>query len=415
VGQTDRSIVPVHAIVSSASARRLLATSVIARLPLAMLGVGLLVDIQRLTGSFATAGAVTGAYGTAVGVGAPVLGRMVDRHGQNVVLLMTAWVGGGLLGAIALLPAGIGAAVPLMLAVGVGLATPPVAACLRTQLPLLVDDRAAAGEAYALETTLVELTWVCGPPLALGLGALWSPAGAIAAAAVVLVLATLAFTLQPSSHWRTSAEGARSQVVGSLRSPAMRTLALVLLGVGVLLGADEVGVTAAARSQAGTTAWAAPLLALWGAGSFAGGLLASRSGAGARSSATNLTWWLSALTVGHLALIPCAGNIGALAVMLPLAGATIAPAEAAVYAAVEASAALDEITEAFSWLVSAIEIGAALGAAGAGVLVDRLGSLAAFGLGGAGCACAALIAASHTHRGAAIDLPDSHIKSYKEA
>ena len=49
----------------------------------------------------------------------------------------------------------------------------------------------------------------------------------------------------------------------------MRTLTIVLFAVGVLLGADEVAVTAAAKTLDSATA-AAPLFALWGAGSFVG-------------------------------------------------------------------------------------------------------------------------------------------------
>ena len=64
----------------------------------------------------------------------------------------------------------------------------------------------------------------------------------------------------------------------------MRTLVIVLIAVGVLLGADEVAVVAAAKTLDSTTA-AAPLLAIWGAGSFAGGLLAARLGGGARTAA----------------------------------------------------------------------------------------------------------------------------------
>jgi predicted MFS family arabinose efflux permease len=156
-------------------------------------------------------------------------------------------------------------------------------------------------------------------------------------------------------------------------------------------------VTAAARAQHGTTATAAPLLTLWGAGSFAGGLLVTRF-TRARGTASGLTRWLAALAVAHLALTSVAGSVGALAIALPLAGVTIAPTESAVYAMVEAAAPTGALTEAFSWLVTAIELGAALGAAGGGAFVDRLGPAAAFGLGAGACALAALITALHAPR-----------------
>ena len=163
----------------------------------------------------------------------------------------------------------------------------------------------------------------------------------------------------------------------------MPTLIVVLLLVGVLLGADEVAVTAAAKALGGTSA-AAPLLALWGLGSFAGGLLITRAGGGARTAA-GLCLVLAALAAGHLALIPASGAILSLAATLLLAGAAIAPAEASVNAMVDDAAPPGTTTEAFAWLASAMAIGGALGAAAAGTLIDGAGPAAAFALaGGAG-------------------------------
>src|SRR5215475_10484302 len=70
-----------------------------------MLSLVLLVHIERVTGSFALAGLVSGSYTVGLGVGAPILGRLVDRYGQLAVLVMTAFATSVLLGAVALLPA----------------------------------------------------------------------------------------------------------------------------------------------------------------------------------------------------------------------------------------------------------------------------------------------------------------------
>ena len=147
----------------------------------------------------------------------------------------------------------------------------------------------------------------------------------------------------------------------------MRTLVIVLIAVGLLLGADEVAVIAAAKTLDSTTA-AAPLLAVWGVGSFAGGLLATRLGGGARTAA-GLALVLGALTVGHLALIPAAGSVVALGGVLLLAGATIAPTEATIYAMVEQATPAATVTEAFAWLATAMAVGGAIGAASAGFLI----------------------------------------------
>jgi predicted MFS family arabinose efflux permease len=378
----------MHSIASSPGARPLFATSIVARLAPEMLSIGLLVHTQRLTGSFGAAGAVTGGYAIALGIGGPLLGRLIDRRGQTSVLLVSAGVSATLLGAIAVLPAGVPLAVLVTLAAGIGLATPPVGACLRTQLPALLPDPNAVRAAYALEASVVELTYIFGPPLALCLGALWSTGAALAVAGIVLLAATAAFAAQPASRTWRPAPATRVPRTGSLPTPAMCTLVIVLIAVGMLLGAGEVAVTAAAQTLDSTTA-AAPLLAVWGAGSFIGGLLITRLGGGARS-AVGLALLLGALTAGHLALIPADGSILARAAVLLLAGAAIAPTEATIYAMVDHAAPAEARTEAFAWLATAMAVGGAAGAASAGIVADRAGPTAAFALAGAAGALAVL-------------------------
>ena len=374
----------------SVNARRLFATSVVARLPLGMLGIGLMVHTQRLTGSFAAAGLVTGAYAIAGGMGGPLLGQLVDRGGQTEVLLASAGGAAALLGAAAILPAHASVALLLALATGIGLSTPPVGACLRAQLPALLPDPAALSGVYAVETSVVELCWVCGPPLVLGLGALWSTGGALAVSGLIVLVATVAFAVQPASRTRRPQPSDGARRGSALATPAMRVLTVLLLGVGLLLGADEVAVTATARTFEGSTAAAAPLLALWGAGSFAGGLGFARLGRG--RNAALLALLLFALTVGHLALIPASGAVAALGAVLFVAGGAIAPIEATVYAMVEDAAPAGTVTEAFAWLAGAMAVGGAGGAGAAGLVVDTAGATAAFALAAAAGALATLIA-----------------------
>jgi predicted MFS family arabinose efflux permease len=305
------------------------------------------------------------------------------------VLLASAGAAAVLLAAVAAVPPGASPAILLALAAGIGLATPPVGACVRTLLPPLLPDAAAVRAAYALDASASELTWVGGPPLVLGLGALWSTGAALALAGLGLLVATAAFAWQPASRsWRPAGDAPRPRG-GSLGSPAMRTLVLVLIAVGVVFGAVEVAVTAVAQLDGGSTAAAAPLLALWGAGSLAGGTLAARLGTPAGGA--GLALLLGALAAGHLALVAAAGSLTALGAVLFVAGTAIAPTYAAVYAMVDDAAPAGTVTEAFAWLTTAIGIGAAAGAATAGALTDHAGPSAAFVLAGAAGAIALLV------------------------
>jgi predicted MFS family arabinose efflux permease len=99
---------------------------------------------------------------------------------------------------------------------------------------------------------------------------------------------------------------------------------------------------------------------------------------------------LGTLTAGHLALIPAERSIVALGIVLVVAGAAIAPTEATVYAMVDDAAPSGTMTEAFAWLATAMAVGGAAGAAGAGILADRAGPAAAVALAGGTGALAVL-------------------------
>jgi MFS family permease len=378
----------MSAILSTPGAARLFAASILGRVPLAMLSIALLVHAERLTGSFAAAGIVTAAYAVALGIAGPLLGKLVDRRGQTAVLLGSALASAALLVAVAVAPANAPVALLVAFAGGIGAATPPLGACLRTLLPSVLPQGAVRG-AYTVDATASELAWVSGPPLALGIAAVFSTGAALVAAGAVLLAGTVAFALEPASRsWRPAATVGRPRG-GSLHTPAMRTLVAILVGVGVLFGGVEVAV-AAASDALGSTAAAGPLLALWGAGSLLGGMLAVRLG-GAHG-ATGLVLVLGLLTAGHLALVPAAGSVVALGAVLTVAGAAIAPTYAAVYAMVDHAAPAGTVTEAFAWLATAIAIGASVGAAAAGAVADQAGPGAAFALAGVAGAVALLAA-----------------------
>lgn len=372
-------------ILSTPGAPALLGSSIIARLPLAMFSIALLVHAQRLTGSFAVAGAVSGAYAIAGALSAPLLGGVVDRHGQTRVLVGGATMTAAALVINGLLPSGAPPLLLIALGAATGLFTPPLEACVRTLLSVIVADPSGLPALFAFESAVLELTFVLGPPLALGVGALWSTGAALALSGLLMLTGTLAFAAQPASrHWRPEADRRRPRG-GSLDSAAMRTLVLILFGTGVAFGATEVGVTAAAHAL-GSTAAAGPVLGLWGVGSLLGGIAATHLGGaqGARA----LTVMLAALALTHAALILTTGSVVAIGAVIVLAGATIAPTVSSIYAMVDAAAPAGTRTEAFSWVVSASLTGDALGATVAGALAQSAGARAAFALVGVAGAAA---------------------------
>jgi hypothetical protein len=396
----------MNTLTSTPGALRVLTLSIVARLPLAMLGIVLLVHAVHLTGSFSSAGVVAGANAIATGVGGPLLGKLVDRRGQTLVLIVSGCVSGALLCVIGLLP--VGTPLPLLIAVAfaIGAALPPVGACLRSLLPSLAPDAHSARAIYAVEASAVELTWVIGPPVALALAVLLSTGVAVAIAGVVLAAGASAFALQGASRtWRPQPAGVRSG--GALRAPAVQTLVLVFAGIGVLVGAVEVG-AASAASSLGSSAGGGILLGIWSVGSLAGGVATARLGGGVRS-AVGLALVLAALACGHVLAVIASGDMVTLALALLVAGGALAPTFASAYAMVDRAAPAGAVTEAFAWLATALAVGGAAGSAAAGALVDHSGPSAAFALAGAAGVAAALVTMLRAHTIGADDaLPVAH-------
>ena len=220
---------------------RPLALSTIAQLPLAALGIGLLIHVQHITGSYGAAGLVSGAFAASTGLGAPMLGRIVDRKGTRQTLIASAVVSSASLALVALAPGSFPIVALILLAAAAGGATPPIAACMRSLLPHIVD-RAAVGTVFAIESSALELTFIAGPPLALAIGSAWSPRTALVACAIVLLVATAGFAI--AAPLDSAGGPAESRTRSALTCPAIRTLAVALACIGALFGAVEVAVTA---------------------------------------------------------------------------------------------------------------------------------------------------------------------------
>src|SRR4051812_40784230 len=70
----------------------LVLSSVLARTPIGMISLALVLYVEQLTGSVAAAGGVTAAFAVAAGLGSPVQGRLIDRLGHTRVLVPTVIV-----------------------------------------------------------------------------------------------------------------------------------------------------------------------------------------------------------------------------------------------------------------------------------------------------------------------------------
>jgi MFS family permease len=375
-------------VLRAPGALSLFVTSCVARLPMGALGLLLVLHTQQVTGSYARGGLAAGTYAIALGLSNPLLARVIDRRGQTVVLRAGAPLAAAAIVALALLPAAAPMGAILVAAAAAGMCQPPVGACMRALWPVLLDSAERRHAAYALEGAVLEIVYICGPvAIVSGIGSL-STAAALIACAGFLFAGDLAFSAHPVSRgWQPHAQRSRD-LTGALRGGGVRVLLAVFVLCGLSVGAVEV-VVPAALDTTGHRDLTGLLLGVWGVGSMLGGLAIGRAGAAAdppRRLAIVLVAWGAA----H-ALIGASGEPAAVATLLLVAGATIAPTFVSANGMLDDLAPPGTLTEAFTWTSTGIAVGIAAGSALAGALVETATPAIAMAALSAGGVLAALV------------------------
>jgi MFS family permease len=357
-------------------AASLLAWSIVARVPMGMAGLALVLLIRGAGAGYSEAGLVAAAYAIAVAIGAPYGGRQVDRRGARLVLRRRVVLFPVLFGLVAVLgQARAPIAAIAVAAAAAGLTVAPVSSVLRSIWPTVVGADGAK-TAYALDAALQEVIFI-GGPLLVAILAVIDPVAAVAGAAVLAAVGTYAFSRIPPVRADGPAAQHHSARLGALSAVGVRTLALLSLCLGLGFGAAEIAVPAFAEAE-GNRALAGVALAGFSAGSLVGGLLA-----GLRPSSDERRRIIlgTGVLTGLMALPLAARSIGSLALLLFVAGLPIAPVVAAVYGQIGRVAAAGSVAEAFSWFGTSVSIGIAGGSIAGGWLIDSHGWRAAIVLG----------------------------------
>jgi MFS family permease len=358
---------------------RLLSAAVLARMPIGIDSLAMVLFVRAETGSFARAGLVAAAFGIGVGCSAPVLGRLIDVQGHARVMLplaglhaasLAALVAFGLAGAPTGVLAGCGLAA--------GITIPPVGSVVRPLLRgLLGSDESLLPTAYALDGIAIELVFVTGPLLTAALVVVASPAAALVVACGFVLVGTVVLITSPASRaWRPDAGDHERHLLGALASPGMRTIVAATAPAGFAVGATEVTMTAFA-SDHGSRAAAGALLAVWAAGSGVGGLTYG----GREHTSAPGPRWVRLAALFPLCSVPLllAPSIVAMVPLALVAGLCLAPYMAAVNQLVGDVAPRGAVTEAFAWPITAIGLGAAGGSAAAGAIAQAWGWRPGFG------------------------------------
>ncbi|MDX3075139.1 MFS transporter [Streptomyces sp. MI02-7b] len=370
-------------------AMRLLAGTLVGRLPNATAALGIVLLTRSQGGDFALAGALSAVYGIANAVGQPLLGRAVDRLGQPRVMLPAALASAAGMAVFAL--AGLR---PLPLAYAAmlvaGFFTPPLEGGLRALWPGVLERPDRVHAAYALDAAAQEVMFAVGPLLVTLLVAGFSEAAALLWIAAVGVAGAVSVVASPPSRaWRSQPRV--PDWLGPLRSRGIVVLVASFFFVGLALGSIAVAAVAYADDHGGGMV-SSYVLSGTGFGALVGGVAyGARQWPGVHERRLRLLMAGLAVCYLPLALVPGVALMTALAA---LSGLFLAPTLACAFVVVDRHAPAGTVTEAFSWIVTAVGVGAAVGTAASGPAAQYGGAVAAFAVAGAGgvAALAALLA-----------------------
>lgn len=367
----------------------LVASALLARLPIGINGLAAVLFLRAQTGSFAVAGAVAGAMAAGGGVGAPVQSRLVDRLGVRVLLV----VAGAHAALLALLVVGgeTGAPAAALVAVGAltGATVPPTSSVLRSLWPSLLRERTDLRQAaFAMDSVGIELLFVLGPLVTGLIATLLAPEAALAVSAAAVLAGTIAFVAQPPVGGQPVRGAGGADLAGALRSPGVRTLALTSVPPGIGLGICEVALPAFSHAH-GQAASAGLLLAVWAIGSALGGLL---YGALPRPPLRRAHILVTVLMPVSLLPLAAAPNMAWMALLVVPAGFFVAPLLATRNELIGWVAPEDARTEAFTWPQTAFVAGIAIGSALAGAIVEAASPSTAFVVAAGAAAIGAVLA-----------------------
>jgi MFS family permease len=370
VVQPSQGLAAYRRVLAAPRVRPLVVFALLARMPIGMGAVAVILFVHGQSGSFGEAGVVAGAYTIGLGITGPALARLIDRRGSRLVIVPGALVVMAAMVALVVLGEAGAGTVPLVL-VGflAGAGSTPVGGILRQRWPELVGATELP-TAFALDAVMIEVVFVTGPLLAGVLAATVGAAEGLLVAGVLGIVGSVGFarlsTVRPGGdpdaerHW-----------LGALASPHLRLLVLSDLPLAATFGALDVTLPAFGAHH-GAAALGGPFAAALAFGSGAGGI-AYGARPGIFGPPRRSLVALGGLMVLTCLPLPAAASIPEMFVFAAVAGVTLAPQITVRNQVIQNTLVAGTATEAFTWLALATTVGASVGSALVGPLVQAAG------------------------------------------
>ena len=367
-----------------AAGRSYFPIALVARMPYAMMVVGVLTLVVAGRHSLAFGGLNSAVVGLGAACVGPLLGAAADRFGQRRVLLVSGVASTTALGLMAwVVYSPLPAAAVLAVAFLVGASAPQIAPMSRSRLVQIIGARIAPGRrsrtfdsTMAYESAADELVFIIGPFVVGLLGTTLDPWAPVAGAAVLTLVFVSAFALHPSAHVAAGSheQAAPPAPARELTRPALLVVVAGIFGVGLFFGSMLTSLTAFMADHGGAES-AGLVYGVMGIGSAA---LALGVALFPKGFALRARWLVFGATMlGGALLLPFVSTVGAMCVVLLLIGTGIGPTMVTQYSLGAHRSPVGRSATVMTILGSAVIVGQSTASAITGSLADRLGTDAA--------------------------------------
>ena len=360
------------------SAWRFSTAGFIARLPVSMVGIGILMYVEAERGSYTIAGAVSGSISIASAIGGPLSSRLVDKLGQHRVLpIQILLIVLCSMALVVLIPSDVPAPYLFIFSIGSGLAYPSIGALVRSRWTALLVSGPVLLTAFSIESIIDELIFIVGPTIAATTSVKFHPAAPQIIAMCLLTggglwLASMRSTEPPINKHQ-----------GKHGKPVILQNGLIYMwgvhiAIGMFFGAVETSIIAFTK-LAGEPIYGGIVMAIWAFGSLLGGFV--YGGLHFKSALHNQLIVVTLLLVPATVAMIFVDSILMLALLSIAAGIGISPLLIASAAITQRRSPLGRTTEAIASMYAGISLGFAFAAAMAGWLIDNRGTSYSFALG----------------------------------
>lgn len=422
-GGRSRGRSPYSRIFSIPGAKAFSASGALARLPMSMTSLGIVLALNNLYDNWTVAGTMSAVCVLAMAIATPVYARLFDRYGQSRVGWIALAVEVAVLVAFAL-AAMVRVPLPVLfvLAAGIGATQFAFGALVRTRWSWALHGQGDANllnTAYAFESAVDEVVFILGPILTAGLATSIHPVAPFFVAAAAAGFGGATYFLQKRTEPPiavltpvdtaardvasggaadcAAADGSAPDGVASrmrsvadsskhsaLQFPGMLMLMVTWVVFNMCFSMFDVSMTSLTKAL-GRANIVGVQLAMFAVGSCIGALVfGSVRLRGSRWK--HMLAFMAYLTLGFVGIHLAGSNLVLIGAIELVAGLGVAPIYATGNLIVKQTVPANFLTEGLSWLSTSVNIGQSIGSTIVGVVLDHAGPGAGLALPMVACA-----------------------------